>query len=361
LENLEARLARWPRGVFILGGTPVVLGVAVFCFSPHLNMLLDMRPDTYEWSRAGAYLAQCANPFTEDVEPAMRWRLLPPLVAHAMGLRGHLPLAIPWIGVVTLVGACLAWGEAWLRSRTSAMAFAVVVATTSAVIVPLAWAGMNDAWVWLGLLGITLSGGRIGPAIACLLCPWVDERFIVGLLLAVWARSRLHPGSSFLREMLRHGAFLLPYAAIRGYPTLAHGDPTSGAFLANVLHEFPTVMLRAHLGWWMGLRAGWVLVAWSAVGAARQGRLPGELALGCATVAVSTFLAHDLSRSIAVVVPLLASGAVELARERPERAASWLFGLAGLNLLLPAAHVVLADVDVIHPLPVELLRLLLFR
>lgn len=358
VKDLETCLARWPRGVFLFGGVVVVLCVAVFFFSPHLDILSEARPNTYEWTRGLDYLAQCANPFTEDVQPAIRWRLLPPLVAHTLGLTGRLPLAIPWIGVVTLVGACLAWGEVWLRARTSAMAFAAVVATTSGVIVPLAWTGINDAWVWLGLLAVTFSRRRMAPVIACLLCPWVDERFLVGLPLAVWARTRLQPERGFLHEMLRHGPVLLPYAAVRGYLTLAHGDPTSADFLVDALRELPTVVFHAHLGWWMGLRAGWVLVVWSVVGAAQQGRLRGELLLASATIAATTLLAGDLSRSIAIVLPLLASGTVEVTRQRPNSAISWLVSLAALNLLLPAAHVVFNEVDVIHPLPVELLRLL---
>jgi hypothetical protein len=61
-------------------------------------------PGSFQWDRAHAFLLQCEHPLRHDVEPAMLWRLLPPLAAHALHLPGNTPLIIPWLGLLAATG-----------------------------------------------------------------------------------------------------------------------------------------------------------------------------------------------------------------------------------------------------------------
>ncbi len=339
-------------------GTLAALAIALFFFSPRFAILKQPLPDTFEWARGLAYVDQSAAPLKRSYDPALRWRPLPPFVAHTLGLQGLQALLIPWAGVVALVGFCLYWTDRWLSSRAAAFAFTLLVATTSAVLVPAHWAGINDAWCWLGLLAVVFCRHRLVVGAVCLLCPWVEERFIIGLPLALWARGRIRGRRDhLLRELFVTLPWLAPYAAVRLTYAFYWNEGGNVDFLANALREFPTVVAWAPLGWWMGLRLGWVLAAVALVRAIKDRQSFWEVGAVTAALGVSAFLAHDLSRSTAILLPWLALGAFLLDREDPARCAKVLVGLAVLNLLLPAAHVVFWWPVTICPLPVELFHL----
>ena len=107
----------------------------------------------------------------------------------------------------------------------------------------------------------------------------------------------------------------------------------------------------------MGFRAGWLPILYAAFFFRRHafGAVP---ALGALSLLVMMVLASDLSRSAAIVLPLLVAGLIVAPRYHPR----WTtFGLAlvlAANLALPALHVVYTKVDVISPLPLEIFRVL---
>ncbi len=123
------------------------LAITLTVFAPRLWLMRTYLPGTFQWDRAHTFLLQCEDPFRRDIEPAMLWRVLPPLVCHYAGLTGKAPLVVPLIGVLILVS----YVAVLLRRREPAPRFVfggtLLVTTTSAVLVPLHWFGMNDAWV----------------------------------------------------------------------------------------------------------------------------------------------------------------------------------------------------------------------
>jgi hypothetical protein len=363
--RLTAWLGRIPVPVFYALALATALGLSLFFFSPRLVLFDRPRPGTFEWSRALTYLKQCEAPFRRDLEDdrAMAWRFLPPLVAYGLGLRGTAAFTVPWVGVVVLLAYACRLLLKYTGSRSLALAGTGLVATTSAVFVPAQWLGINDAWATAGLLGVALGGGPGTVFLCCLLCPWVDERFLVGLPLAVYCRhlaSASEKGPRVGRpEVLAAAVGVLPYAAIRAYAVFARTDDPTGGFLRATLAGCKVWAPWAHMGWWMGYRAAWVFIVYylyrvwreqgAGVGAA------GALLL-LATAAVVTVLAADTSRSSALALPLVVLGLLELYRSDPALGvrAGW-FGLA-VNLLLPAAHVTYTKFYLINPLPLELYR-----
>lgn len=345
--------SRWPANVLVALG---VLAAVLFCFSPRFWLIVQDAPETVQWSRAHAFLAQCEQPLRRDIEPAMLWRLLPPLVAHALHLPGRIPLVIPWLGVL----AATLYVCQILRRANSDGRFVfggtLLFATTSAVLVPTTWLGINDAWVWLGLLAVAFGRSPWAVPVACLLCPWIDERFVIGLPLACLLAENNHANQTWFKRALPF-LCLLPYAVIR----LALTDPalsgTVGQFAAQQLGQNFRELPMAPLGWWMGLRVGWVAIAcalWLLPP-------PRRIMLGVAiaiTLVVSALLASDLSRSAAIAAPVLIAGCLLLAKVRPAEAPRWVLVLGIANLVIPAANVTLKFIDPIHPLPIELFRLL---
>ena len=310
-------------------------------------------PGTYQWDRAATYLKQCEDPFRRDVEAAMLWRILPPLASKALGLRSHAPLLIPWIGL-----ALLAWYAALTLGRVCNQAGFVcggklLVTTSSGGLVPFHWLGLNDAWVWLALLAVSFGKARWALPLASLLAPWVDERFIIGLPLALVVRT--HDCSETLRwkSAAVPLLWLAPYVAIRlglsFNPTVSRA--TTG-FLTSHVRQVAVILPLAPIGWWMGLRIGWLPAAY----ALRHQRWPLRTVV-FATAAASLTLAADISRSIAILLPLVVLGIREYSREHPEEAPRKMPLLGTVALVIPAAHVVYTKIYPISPLPIELFRL----
>lgn len=174
--------ARRPRDLALIVAGCVLL--SILFFAPRLWLMREHVPGSFQWDRGHTYLQQCEQPLRRDIETAMQWRLLPPLVAHYLGLQGLVPLVLPWLGVLALLGYVAVLHTRRLPNVQFVFGGTLLVATTSGVLVPLGWLGINDAWVWLGLLAVAFGQVRWAIPTACLLCPWVDERFLIGLPLA---------------------------------------------------------------------------------------------------------------------------------------------------------------------------------
>jgi hypothetical protein len=338
----------------ILGVLACLLLTFVF-FSPHLWVVRDYFQNRVGGDRAHDFLLQCEQPFRRDIEPALMWRLLPPVVCHALGLGGKLPLLLPYLGILVLT----IYVAVLLRSRLAEQRYVLggtlLFTTTSGILFPLDFLAMNDAWVWCAQLAVAFGRSSWALPVACLLGPWVDERFIIGLPVALLARAldRKEPVFSW-RRLLVAGLWLVPYAAPRVFfsfdPQVARGTRFFGDYIVKY---FPATVPWAPLGWWMGLRAGWAPALY--VMNERRWLLGGAAG---ATAFIMLLLAADISRSIAVLGPFMLLGMFTFARRSPElapRAACW---LAGINLALPAGHVIGATLLPVSPLPIELLRLI---
>ena len=336
--------------VFLAAATSLVFSVALF--SPRFWLLRHYTPGTFQWDRAHAFLLQCEAPFRQDVEPAMLWRLLPPMVCHVLGLKGYAPLALPWLGVVALTVYVAYLHRCRCPDWRFVFGGTLTFSTTSAVLVAVGWLGMNDPWVWLGLLACAFSDSFWARAAACFLCVWVDERFLIGLPLAFAVRWADRGGKFHWREC-GPVLWLVPYVALRITLSFDHGATNqTRAFLAGQLHEVPLLIPWAPLAWWMGLRAAWVPAIFAI------GRRPVILGAGAfLTLLVCLCLAADMSRSAAVLAPLILLGGFCFLARQPRHAprAALIVGIA--NLVIPAAHVTFTKFDPINNFLIEFLRL----
>jgi hypothetical protein len=356
------RLDRLNRSSFFALCAVLSLTVSVFFFSPKFWLMRRPLPGTFEWARALTYLHQCQVPFAQDVEPAMRWRLLPPLVAHCLGMTGYSALALPVIGLLVLLGYWACVSERWFGNRLDALLFTILLGTTGAALTVTNWLGVNDSWFLLGLVVITAGQGPWSLFAATLLAPWVDERFLLGLPLAVFCRWWLHNRPEGFARVVVFGALgLLPYLLIRVCYTLWYGDATSVAYVTGTWVSLPAYVPYIRLGWWMGLRAAWILVILGIWSWWRDGGWPmfssGLICAGSGMITI-TVLAADLSRSTNILLPLLFCGAVALRRYYGDRVSTnhWLAGITLGNLIMPCVLVTYDKTDLIWGFPLELLR-----
>jgi hypothetical protein len=337
-------------GLLALGA----LALSLLFFSPRFWLMTEEVPGSFQWSRATTFLLQCEAPLRTDVESAMLWRLLPPAVAHLLHLPGKTPLILPWLGVLAATTYVAVLLSRQCADNRFVFGGTLLFATTSAVLVPVGWLGMNDAWVWLGLLAVAFGRSAWAAPLACLLCPWIDERFIIGFPLA-WLAGRLERNEPLWGRPVLTALWLLPYALLR--LSFDRQGTATQSFLQNQTNESLRLLPMVPLGWWLGLRAAWLTVGYAVWrgSADRRGLFAGVL---LATLTVSLLLASDLSRSVAIASPLVLAGCFVAVRRLPELAPRLVLGLGIANLLIPAAHAIHRHIDLINPLPVELFRLL---
>src|SRR5580693_5064160 len=91
-------LAVNPRRMALIVATCLVLSFVFF--TPPFSQMRANSLGRYNYPRMGSFLAQCQDPLRRDVQEAMVWRLLPPLVCYTLHLPGKTPLAVPWLGIV---------------------------------------------------------------------------------------------------------------------------------------------------------------------------------------------------------------------------------------------------------------------
>ena len=326
------------------------LGIPAAASDPALNRAADM-------------LGQLRHPLAFAASPNNRvieWRLLFPVLGHALALPGWLYLALPHLGcllVLTLV-ACLLLRRG--AGTLEALAATILVATCSWFFVATAWLGYFDSWYILALVAVVFAPRGVMLA-AVLLAPWVDERFVLTLPLCLLLRDRclavpesVWPPRGRWSDAGAAVLALLPWILIRLGAQLVHRDAVSGAYLQAMT---PGANAPFYLsGLWQGLRWAWVpLLAGLAVEWRARGRAGALLLLGLAlTLAVNLLAANDLSRSASALVPAVVAGVVLFGLRQPRLLLPLLLSACALNLLFPAEHVVGSWTEEIHPLTVEL-------
>ncbi len=350
--------------MFMVATVAVSLGLSVLLFSPRLCVLLVPTAGSFEWSRATTYLAQCAQPFAPAAEAAMRWRLLPPLVAHVLRLPGNWPLAVPWAGLILLAGYIARSIDRLASSRLLALLAVALLFTTGPILFVTMCNGINDAWWMLGLLVVVFSESYWAVAVACALAPWVDERFLLALPLAACCRriclgNAVPPGRA---SLLIVGAAALVYPVARIFSILSGSNDVSVAFVESALVSAPHYLPFAHLGWWMGYRGAWVVVLavfWHLRLPLARPTLLLTLGASFAGWAAIMILAADLTRSTDVLLPLFAVGACIIAKSMGTLSASrLLLALLAFNVVTPFEMVIYNKSLLLHSLPFELVRLI---
>ena len=342
-------LLRYP----IVAGALCLLLVLVF-HSPRWWLIVKPTPGTAEWDRATSYLAQCQAPFRADVEPAMRWRFVPQVFVFATGGNRTVALLIPWLGALTL-----AWSiNRLLRQRgydpVSAFWLGTVLLTSAPILVATGWLGMNDAWVALGLLAVAFSDSRLAIALACLVCPFIDERFVFGLPGAFLVRYYPFSNRSCASVLGRLLAAMLPFIFVRGIGfALGHRD--NSRFLLASANASSTYLWVAPLALWMAWRFAYFPAALRIAHDFRQTRLECVLLLcgSLGPVLLGFTLASDTLRTASILLPLCVWGVVGPTL-MDRRTIGW---LAFASLVVPVAHVTYTKVIPINSSIVELWRL----
>jgi len=312
------------------------------------------------FSERGLHVVRQSRNLEANIDDAkhkiVRWRLLIPALGHVLHLPGWMTLGLAHVGCVAwllaLVFVARAYSRTPARPPCEAAWLALVAGASAPFFTSMGWLGYYDSWLVLALLAVGFAPAQGMALIACVAGPWIDERFVIGLPLALLVRwnvgeKRDQPLWSWLKaEAALPCVIVSCYALVR----LHLGGSGSSQTVREYFHQFviaPRISVSDRLlGAWAGLRFGWLLIG-AAVGligltAATRPRLRAAL-LAVAIVVTSLaglYTALDLSRSMALLTPVIPLGWI-----LASRTAAWQrFHLAPLlavsALLLPGQHVV---------------------
>jgi len=319
-----------------------------------------------EVNRAVDTLHQIQNPFDPIANPSnkvIQWRLFFPLLAHYLHLPNLVFLALPQLGCLLTLG----W-TTWLTlretgDRLTALATAVLFGTASWFFVSMAWLTYFDSWYVLGLLLAAFHPSRFWLAAACLITPWIDERFVLALPMAlgirtVYFRREISFGDQpFMRDVLVCVLTVAPWVLFR-IILIANGSDRSAStnFATQWQHLNPGLVLD---GLWNGLRGIWVYAAIFFLYHLSRARPLASIYLAGSTVGalvMNLSVAGDISRSASNLIPLALMGFFELCRQQPFASQKLLYALAAFNLVVPASHVVSSFTIPIFYWPYEMTR-----
>jgi hypothetical protein len=325
------------------------LGVyAVWSRAPELTGMLEVR-------RGASVLWQIEHlgqPIPDPLHGAIQWRLLFPLIGHVLGLPTPVFFALAPLGCLAVLAFVISLLRRLGADWTDCALASVVLGVGGWFFASVGWLGYFDSWVVLALLLVAFARSRWSVWLACLWAPWIDERFVIGLPLALVcgyifrSRSSAPPAEYRKKDWKRDlgvpvglaAAFMAVRLGILAHATGGNAAPST--YLQG-LHLAGTPPGRIALGVWEGLRAGWAFVV-AAVALSWTTRLRA-IALAGAAVAVaiiSLCTAQDFGRALMFLAPLAVLGVALALEARPRWLASVLRIGAAATLLLPAHQVI---------------------
>lgn len=312
---------------------------------PELGGMLEVR-------RGVVVLEQVAHPGIEIPDPLHRviqWRLLFPWIGHILGLPPLVFFGLAHVGCLAVLGYVVTLlrqqGLGW---RDTALG-SIAIGAASWFFVSTGWLGYFDSWLALGLLLVAFAKRSWVVWLACLLTPWVDERFVIAAPLALACRW-LQPAPSVTTSSMRAtwkrelgipalllAIFLVVRLALLSNRSAANATLTG--YLADRDYLSAPFFYIA-LGTWEGLRAGWLFVLAGILLLRRSAGGAALLGIGVVLVAaIGLATAQDYGRSMTMVLPVAVLGLLHLVHENPAWRSRLLVVTTGLALLLPAHHV----------------------
>lgn len=347
-------------------------GVALLLlFSPpwHVFSLWSRVPEMVrfvEFRRAAVLLQQVEHPFApiaDAMHGILQWRLLVPLTAHALHLPASVVLALPFVGAFFTLGFIFAVARQAGVTPLAAWSGTLVLGATGWFFTATGWLGYFDSWLALGILATSHARRPWVVWLACFLSPWIDERFVIALPVALgvrWLRATATDANSDPDRSAASGPFrtVAIATAIAGVYVVARtllagsgGSPSIAGYLQG--QQTLTTGLSQHLfGLWESLRFAWIPVAIGLVSVLRPASVRWRVVFGVAvvmTATVSLLIANDLSRSMTLLLPLALEGLIALRHFPVFSASAWAPGAVAAVCLATPAHLVVTDF--VYPVP----------
>lgn len=370
---------RWPRSAEVVAWGLLAFAVLTIRFSPNWSVFRDALRNVkaaasnqvveaavekaflsgYSTTRGLHVARQAVDPGTEIEDPnhkIIRWRLLMPYAGHYLSLPLWMLFGLAHLGCLILVIAFVALGTsastATDRAALDAVCFGVIAGSSAPFFASMGWLGYYDSLLAVGLLAVAFTERKWLVLAACLLTPWLDERFVIGLPLALWVRRvRSEPaGQSDWDWFKEQAALPLLVASLYSVVRLGlggtGGSQTVVEYLAKFVFPEKLSVEQRLIGIWEGLRVGWILVFAAAWGYWRHGAVARQrraiLLAGCVamTGCIGLFAAQDMARSMVLLIPVVPLGWTYVRHTAWWRQFNLAPILAIAALVIPAHHII---------------------
>lgn len=302
-------------------------------------------------------------PLVDTLHSAIQWRVFFPMLGRGLGLPAWALFGLAHLGAALVVWSAVTRarrsGAAWWESAALALGATAAgwfFATTG-------WLGYYDAWVVLGLVTIGFAPRRELVWVACLLAPWIDERFVLAVPLALLCR---HRDGGAERRAAWKTEWGVPLALVGAFTLVRLMVLSGSAANATVAGYFAwldfskTPWWRFPWGIWEGSRVGWVLAGLGLWSVARRDGPRAAWLLGgvlAAVVVVGVLTAQDFSRAMLLAAPVVWLGIGAWGEVRWRQKTAGLATLAVVALVLPAHQVMSDSAEPVLPLVHELVAL----
>jgi hypothetical protein len=355
IGDLEARSGRF---AVAIGLAIACQACSLFLYSPPFG---DLQPRLW-----GSYGPLCADPFTRSPiwEAQTRHRILAPLIAYGLGLRGTSGAAVPVLANTAFLALLYILLRRSLPAGRAAMSV-LLMATTLVVITSQTWLGYPDSLGHLGLL-ICLSTRPIWPLIPCLLLMMLaEERSLVAApLIVLWHFLREPPDERWSRAVLRSISVIAALALwLMAYQWMKE------AFLIRFTAQDAHIglgVIQANIfaipgGYYYALRSAWLLpIMLATVWWRRRPIQLGAFLAATAVALIAVLIVDDLSRAMAFSFPAVLIALVELERQEGQALGYWLRAALFLNLFTPQYQVLgFRGFYVYWPMPFALVKALI--
>lgn len=350
------------RGALVLVLCLIIMALSLFASSPRFVWWTYVGSETVTWppelNRSRDVLRQLDNPLAKAISPSNRviqYRLLVPSLAYLLGLPFKLFLALPHLGAVLVF--LLSFRQS-LREKLSLLEASLIVGlsgTASWFFVTTGWLAYLDSYYILGFIIVAFQRPRWAFVLCCLLLPHINERFILGLPLAMtihaYREGQLTKENSvsFFKEIALGILIVLPFVLMR--LLLKAGDDTVSSeilgrfFSFASLREYPLQCLK---GFWHGFRFAWVPVFACCFFMLKNLGLFWKVFVAVVfalTLSFALFLTGDISLTMGLFFPAFVQGCfmiVEHLKSRKNLAVVLLMAMLVGNYLAPAKHVILS-------------------
>ncbi len=330
-------------------------GLVLVVFTPRFvtwrSMLLPQRMPFPEVHRAYDTRFQLQDPWAPAdtaSNAVIAWRLLFPLIWHYLHLPYWSYLVVPFIGCVLVLWLTASILQQRLQDRAQTFMATALFAALPWYFVSTGWLSYFDSWLVLGLLIVSFAPSLPWVGAVCLLTPWIDERFVFALPIAVAVRAlafrRIEERAwrALAIDLAVIALTSLPYPAIRAV-VWSTGDPDSTSYVQKYWHDLQEVPTSRLLeGLWSGYRFSWLMVAAAVYFAVRRvgtmwGAAFAVLVIGSSIGAL--MIAADMSRTLTIECTVMLLGVLYWHESEPARFRYALPVILAANLLFPAEHV----------------------
>ncbi|MBK9526673.1 MAG: hypothetical protein IPO39_18660 [Bacteroidetes bacterium] len=319
---------------------------AVFAFLLFAIAYFWMKPNVEPQFHGILFSRLSENPFDFKQSNPVQFRILSPLIAYLIGLRGTLFYLFPWGMMILFMFALQRVHQFGALAFYTAFIKAMLLSFSFPLFLNLAGPGYVDSMSWLLILICLIPGlNRYLFSFLLLLSLLNQESSVFAFPGILYWRHRNDEGSAGIIKALKEFLpSLIVYSIFRMY--LSYQAPikydwdyylNANNISGNIHSNFPNLLK----GTFFAFRLAWIIPVWALIQSAirKQYKITIALVLMLLVPFFQLFIAYDISRLLCLCFPSVLVGFDYLFKEKPRQTVIVCIIIILVNLILPVCIV----------------------